>query len=142
MQFLDANSSAVPNCRYVTSAHCGSRTVSDRIFYKTLQLFFESFHLFVDFPPGITFISILRCLSSILFSISPSIHVTTRHRIGHLCSLTHFTFCGQIKSITVLSLTCRSKKKKNQTGAKEETEIFYFLFVAKKSFYTDLLFEN
>lgn len=111
--------------------------------YKTLQSFFESFHLFVDFPLGLTFISILRCHSSISFCISPSIHVTTRHRIAHICNLMHFTFCGHIKSVTVLSLTCRPKSIFKQAQMKKrQSFIFYLLprnvFTQTHSWETDV----
>jgi hypothetical protein len=84
---VTADPSAVPNCRNVSSAYCGSRTVSDRMVYKILQSFFESFHLFATCPLGFTFISILRCHSSIPVSISLSIHITTRLRIRYKATL-------------------------------------------------------
>jgi hypothetical protein len=88
---VTADSSAVPNCHHVSLAYCSSRTVSDRIFYKTLRSFFESFHLFSNCPLGLIFISILRH-PSILFSIFLSIHITTRLRIRYKTSLFSIAF--------------------------------------------------
>lgn len=95
--FVSADPSVVPNCRYITSANCGPRAVRDRIFYKTSPPFFGFSHLFIDFPLGVTFVSILRCHSSVTFCYFPY-SITTRHRIGYGCSLMHLTFCSLVKA--------------------------------------------